>query len=70
MSQPWTEFECPICGADEDIEPAARTGAVHRATCCGREFKIDAENAHTCVPQPNGIHWFAGGLPDEVGLPD
>lgn len=44
MTEAWSEFECPVCGVDEDVEPPLTLGGEHRALCCGRMYIVSAEN--------------------------
>lgn len=50
----WSEFECPACGVDEDVEPPLTLGSEHRALCCGRAFVVSAENTQTCRRSADG----------------
>jgi hypothetical protein len=54
----WLEFECPVCGMDQDIEPPPAIGATWRASCCGRTFVISAENAQLYERDAAGVIHF------------
>lgn len=41
----WLEFECPICGLDQDVEPPPALGEAFRCSNCDRTFQITAENS-------------------------
>jgi transposase-like protein len=44
----WTEFDCPNCGQDSDIEPAKAYGTAYRCPGCDQTFTLTPENAQTC----------------------